>query len=140
MRYVRFMSQDELDKYKAGETLKNVTDWRKKGQVTSSIGFCFFGDDVAPEKRMEYLTGVVDLDCVAVFECIDGKMKKSSGRYRDPDKDVCVDPFDFLFNPPEMMRVDEYCTEMYSRETMRLVREGKVVDAFRRVIQWKDVN
>lgn len=65
-------------------------------------------------------------------------MKKSSGRYRDPDKDACVDLFDSLFNPPEMMRVDEYCTEMYSRETMRLVREGKVIDAFRRVIQWKD--
>ena len=137
MRYVRFMSQDELDKYKAGETLRNLTDWRKRAQVTSSVGFCFFDDAVKPEKRMEYLTGVVDLDCVAVFECIDGKMKKSSGRYRDPDKDVCVDLFDFLFNPPEMMRVDEYCTEMYSRETMRLVREGKVVDAFRRVIQWK---
>lgn len=30
MRYVRFMSQDELDKYKAGETLRNLTDWRKR--------------------------------------------------------------------------------------------------------------
>ena len=137
MRYVRFMSQDELDKYKAGETLRNLTDWRKRSQVTSSVGFCFFNDAVKPEKRMEYLTGVVNLDCVAVFECIDGKMKKSFGRYRDPDKDAGADLFDFLFKPPAMMSVDEYCTEMYSQKTMKLVREGKVVDAFRRVIQWK---
>ena len=138
MRYVRFMSGTELEKYKSGQTLKNVTDWRKKGQVTSSIGFCFFDDTVPPEKRIEYLTCVVDLDFVAVFECIDGKMKKSSGRYRDPDKDAGADLFDFLFKPPAMMSVDEYCTEMYSQKTMKLVREGKVVDAFRRVIQWKD--
>lgn len=30
MRYVRFMSGTELEKYKSGQTLKNVTDWRKK--------------------------------------------------------------------------------------------------------------
>ena len=85
MRYVRFMSQDELDKYKAGETLRNLTDWRKRSQVTSSVGFCFFDDAVKPEKRMEYLTGVVDLDCVAVFECIDGKMKAGGLTVRTDD-------------------------------------------------------
>lgn len=138
MKYVRFMSQDELDKYKSGKTLRNLTDWRKKSKVTNSVGFCFFDDTVPPENRMEYLTGVVDLDCVAVFECIDGKMKKSSGRYRDPDKDTYVGLFDFLFNPPKMKKVDEYCRKMYSRESMRLVREGKVKDAFGRVIQWKN--
>ena len=29
MRYVRFMSVNELEKFKQGETLENHTDWRK---------------------------------------------------------------------------------------------------------------
>ncbi len=133
MRYVRFMSYDELEKYMRGVKLVNNTDWRKKAQCTDSIGFCFFDDSKEPEERLEYLTGVVTMDCVAVFERISNKpMRKSKGRYRDPDKDIDI------FKPvPVMMTVDEYSVKSYSMEDMRPVRVGVVVDPyFDKRIEW----
>lgn len=131
MRYVRFMSVNELEKFKQGDTLKNNTDWKKQ-KNSGSVGFCFFGDDVRPEVRIEYLTGVVCMDRVAVFEPIEGEpMRVSLGLYRDPGKDS-------LFTyPPAMMLVTEYSIKEYSNKTMRLVKVGKVTDAFKRIIEWE---
>ncbi len=132
MRYVRFMSSNELEKFKQGEVLKNNTDWSKRA-LSRSIGFCFFGNNVEPEDRIEYLTGVVCMDRVAVFEPIEGEpLRVSQGRYRDPEKDS------LSTYPPKMMLVTEYSITEYSNKTMKLVRAGKVVDAFRRVIEWED--
>lgn len=36
MRYVRFMSIEELNKYLSGEKLKNNTVWRDRGNKTDS--------------------------------------------------------------------------------------------------------
>ena len=132
MRYVRFMSANELEKFRRGEVLKNNTDW-KKTKNSGSVGFCFFGDNVKPENRIEYLTGVVCMDRVAVFEPIEGEpMRVSQGLYRDPGNDS-------LFTyPPAMMLATEYSIKEYSNKTMKLVRAGKVVNAFRRVIEWED--
>lgn len=133
-RYVRFMSFEEFVKYMDGVVLVNRTDWRKAAQCTDSVGFCFFDDSVEPEKRIEYLTGVVAMDCVAIFERVsDEPMRKSQGRYRDPEKDQ--DIFN-LFALPPMMSVDEYSVESYSMVDMRLVRYGVVEDAFKRKIKW----
>ena len=136
MNYVRFMGFAELEKYLKGETLVNKTNWRKKAQCTNSIGFCFFDDSVEPEKRMEYLTGVVDLDCVAIFECKDErKLRKSYGRYRDPEKDILA------FFKPIMMSVPEYSVTRYDRDTMRIVKAGIVIDPYyKRLIEWVDFN
>lgn len=132
MRYVRFMSSNELEKFKQGKVLRNNTDWSKRSN-SGSVGFCFFGDNVKPEDRIKYLTGVVCMDQVAVFEPIGGKpLRISQGLYRDPEKDS-------LFTyPPKMMLVTEYSIKEYSNKTMKLVRAGKVVDTFRRVIEWED--
>lgn len=136
MKYVRFMGFEELEKYMKGETLVNKTDWRRKAQCTDSVGFCFFDDNVKPEKRMEYLTGVVDLDCVGVFECADEqKLRKSYGRYRDPERD------NLMFLRPAMMKVPEYSIERYDIHTMRPVKFGVVLDPyFNRSIEWLDLN
>lgn len=77
MRYVRFMSEYELKRFQAGEELVNDSDW-KKFNKSESIGFCFFDDEVTPEKRMEYVSGVVNLDRVVVFEHIGGEPLKKS--------------------------------------------------------------
>ena len=132
MRYVRFMSVNELEKFKQGEVLRNNTDWSKRAS-SGSVGFCFFGDNVKPEDRIEYLTGVVCMNRVAVFEPIGGEpLRISQGSYRDPEKDS-------LFTYPlAMIQVTEYSIKEYSNKTMRLVRAGKVVNAFRRVIEWED--
>ena len=132
MRYVRFMSSNELEKFKQGEVLKNNTDWSKRAN-SGSVGFYFFGDNVKPEDRIKYLTGVVCMDQVAVFEPIGGKpLRISQGLYRDPEKDS-------LFTyPPATMQVTEYSIKEYSNKTMKLVRAGKVVNTFRRVIEWED--
>ena len=61
MRYVRFMSSNELEKFKQGKVLRNNTDWSKRSN-SGSVGFCFFGDNVKPENRIGYLTGVVCMD------------------------------------------------------------------------------
>ena len=132
MRYVRFMSVNELEKFKQGEVLRNNTVWSKRAN-SGSVGFCFFGDNVKPEDRIKYLTGVVCMDQVAVFEPIGGKpLRISQGLYRDPEKDS-------LFTyPQKMMLVTEYSNKEYSNKTRKLVRAGKVVDTFRRVIEWED--
>lgn len=133
-RYVRFMSFEELMKYMGGRLLVNHTDWRKAAQCTDSVGFCFFDDSIPPEKRIEYLTGVVTMDCVAIFErTTDKPMRKSQGRYRDPEKDQNI--FNLLA-PPPMMSVDEYSVESYSMKDMRLAMCGVVEDAFKRRIKW----
>ena len=138
MRYVRFMSANELEKFKQGEILINTIDWKETSK-TQSVGFCFFDDSVPPESRIEYLTGVVNLDRVAVFERTDNRpMKKSVGGYRDPNQDMPDNLFDALFKPFAIMQVTEYSIKEYSNKTMRLVKTGKVVDAFRRVIEWED--
>lgn len=82
MRYVRFMSVNELEKFKQGEVLRNNTDWSKRAS-SGSVGFCFLGDNVKPEDRIEYLTGVVCMNRVAVFEPIGGEpLRISQGSYR----------------------------------------------------------
>lgn len=135
MKYVRFMGYSELEKLLKGENLVNNTDWRKRAMVTDSVGFCFFDDSIGPEERLEYLTGVCDLDCVIVCECAnEKKLRKSHGRYRDPEKDT------LLTLRPVMMDVPEYSITSYNRDIMRPVRVGVVVDPYYdRKIEWQEV-
>lgn len=139
MRYVRFMGIDELRKYFAGETLRNHTIWSETSG-TKSVGFCFFDELVSPEKRLEYLTGVVDLSLVAVFERLDSMpMRIAQGRYRNPDKDMKDgNILELLLTPPVTMRVKEYSTTEYSKESMKLVKVGRPLLGFgaKHEIKW----
>lgn len=139
MRYIRFMGEREFEKYLAGEQLENTTEWRKKANRTESVGFCFFDDVERPEKRMEYLTGVVDMEIVAVFEPIgDVWFKESEGMYRDPEQDIPIDILEALFSPVIMMPVKEYSLTQYSQENLRLVDYGRpcVTKECRHCIDW----
>lgn len=131
MKYVRFMGYSELTSYMQGKTLTNDTKWRQAGQCSDSEGFCFFDDSVRPEERMAYLTGIVTMDVVAIFErTSEEPMKKTQGRYRDPEKDRGI------FSPISMKFVDEYSVKNYSMNDMKLVDAGVVVGAFARKIRW----
>ena len=130
MKLVRFMSENELQKYMRGERLENRTDWRKAGWDSGSRGFCFFGDEVEPEERLSYAAGIVDISAVAEFEPLPFvrlEMTESVGTYRDPGKDapsleeLLLLPFE---NIPKM-RVREYSLQSYSNQVLRLIRAGK---------------
>lgn len=123
MRVFRFMSNDEFEKYLAGEKLINKTDHRKKYLYSNSKGFCFFEyldwdgcgvDGITPEYASEFLDGIASMDVVAVFETNQG-LAKSIGRYADPYGSF----FDTIW-------MDEYCTEEYSKDTFRLIKYGHV--------------
>lgn len=138
MRYVRFMSEYELKRFLEGEELVNDTDW-KTCKKTGSVGFCFFDDEVTPEKRMEYVSGVVNLDRVVVFERIGGEpLKKSFGQYRNPELDKPNNLFEAIFNPIIPMDVPEYSTKTYSQKTMKIVKIGKVTGILERKIEWEE--
>lgn len=125
MKFVRFMSLLEFEKYLRGELLRNETKWREEGMRSDSSGFCFFDDSVKPESRMDYLGGIVDMEVVAVFERISpAPMKKTYGHYRDPVRDVVNNLFEALFKPAAAMEVPEYSITSYSKNTMRLVAAG----------------
>lgn len=83
MRYVRFMSIEELGKYLRGEKLKNHTVWKDRGDKTDSVGFCFFDDSKSPEERLEYYSrGITcSTDVWAVFEQISGEPLRQCTEY-----------------------------------------------------------
>jgi len=112
-RYLWFMSSDEYDALMRGETLENETDHAKKAWSRSK-GFCFFpvgghDDDYAHsiDYYYEFASGIVSEDVCVVFESNGAELRESKGTYADP----CGGFFDTI-------RVEEFCTERYDRETM----------------------
>lgn len=137
MRLVRFMGAEEMEKYIAGLALVNRTNWMiDQYKATHSKGFCFFDDSVAPEKRMEYLTGIVDMTICAVFRPINtDKLRVSYRRYRDPDKDGKVMSLsEVLTRPIAYQSVKEYSLEQYSKRTMQLDKIGLCVPCEHRIV------
>lgn len=137
MRYVRFMSIEELEKYLRGEKLKNNTVWKDGGYKTDAVGFSFFDDSEPPQKRLEYYSRGITCttDVWAVFERIGGEpLRKCTGTYRDPKKDNASIKQKILealtaalcgkFPDIPTMEVTEYSTTEYSKETLRLVAVG----------------
>lgn len=133
MKVFRFMSQDEFDKYIAGEKLVNTTDHRKR--FSGSKGFCFFEymdwdddgvDGISPEYAYEFLSGVATMDVVAVFET-DVLLTKSHGRYANPYGSF----FDTIW-------MDEYCTTEYDNKSFHLIKYGPIErdDDFELKVVW----
>ena len=138
MRYVRFMSIEELGKYLRGEKLENHTVWKDRGDKTDSVGFFFFDDSEPPQKRLEYYSrGITcSTDVWAVFEQISGEpLRQCTGIYLDPEKDNAsieqkmLEAFTAVlcgkFPDIPTMEVTEYSTTEYSQETLRLVAVGR---------------
>lgn len=128
MKLIRFMSSGELAKYLNGDQLKNETNWKRAGQRSGSTGFCFFDDSEPPEKRLHYVSGIVNMQTVAVFETKGlrhSEIRKSAGVYRDPDRDTPAFEELLDFTNVKVKRVKEYCMKNYSHKTLRLLKIGK---------------
>ena len=128
MKYMRFMGQQEYETLMRGEVLTSRTDWREKGQKSTSKGFCFFDCLETPEERLPYLIGVIDAEdmyCV-IFREKGAGLRKSRGRYAKP-MDYTDAPQVFrTMNEQNMLHKTEYCTEQYSNRSMVPVRTGKL--------------
>lgn len=139
MRLIRFMSQGEFDALLSGETLHNTRDHhRYSGGRTNSVGFCFFDLSVPPEKRMEYLTGVVDMDAVVEIDT-NAKLKKGQGIYRDPDQDETSLVNVILGKESSPMKViREYSVTEYGLDTCKVIRIGKPLPLEHKII-WEEI-
>lgn len=132
MKYVRFMGPEELQKYETGQILENHTDWSRRG--STSKGFCFFSDTVPPEERIEYLTGVVDMQLCCIFEPVGPlAMTIGFGRYRDPERDTMEN---FVTGIIPTVTRKEYSIEWYSNKTLKLIQVGDC-DRWRHEIKWR---
>ena len=110
MKVFRFMSYEELRKYKNGENLYNNTKHQAK---TNSRGFCFFNiDDFKPEYAWIFIKGAISADVCAVFEVDESLLRKTYGIYNDPNKTL-EEILNWVIKP---MKVDEYCTAKYNNK------------------------
>lgn len=116
MKIFRFMSYEEFKKYMNGENLYNNKKYKAK---TNSIGFCFFDiKDFSPEFAWKFLKGAIFPDICVVFEVDETLLRKGYGIYSDPNKTL----YELMNFIPKMIRVSEYCTEKYNKETFKLVK------------------
>jgi hypothetical protein len=130
MKLIRFMGREELRKYLDGETLTNTTNWRAAGSRSDSRGFCFFDDSEPPEKRLPYVSGVVNTDVVVMFETVPFakiELLESLGTYRDAEKDMPTWTELLTFSNLKMKKVWEYSLMEYSNQILRVLKFGKPV-------------
>lgn len=140
MRLIRFMGAVELNKYLNGETLTNITDWRKAGQRSGSRGFCFFDDSETPEERLPYVSGVVDTELVVTFEVVPFAkidLHEGFGRYRDTEKDMPTLEELLTFANIKFKKVREYSLMEYSNQNLRLLNVGKPIRGDGWEIDWE---
>lgn len=103
----RFCSMKEFEAYQRGDMLINNTDHRvKRGNATSSVGFCFFVED--PEEAKHWLSGIVDFDYCITVEVDESDVRKSWGRYADSKLE-------------KAMIKEEYCSKSYDNYRFRLL-------------------
>lgn len=101
----RFMSDHEYNKLVLGERLINRHDHaRERGQLTTSVGFCFFPEE--PADAIHWLSGCVNCDVCVTLDIPDHLLTKSVGTYRDPKSDL------FSYRQPKVKRT-EYCLQEY---------------------------
>ena len=128
MRLIRFMGAVEQNKYLNGETLTNITDWRKAGQRSGSRGFCFFDDSETPEERLPYVSGVVDTSLVAVFDTVPFarlELMESLGTYRDTERDLPTLKELLTFSNLQFKKVREYSALQYNSQILHIVKVGR---------------
>lgn len=108
----RFMSEAEYECLIAGGRLMNATDHAKeRGQLTTSVGFCFFAEN--PDEAIHWLSGCTYPDWCVTLEFPDGMLRETSATYRDPDKDNLMEGPILGGNRPTMQK-REWCCTMYS--------------------------
>jgi len=114
----RFMSNEEFEKYKAGE----IIEGRRQKSESDSFGkyvICFMpiGGDITdmseiecePERAYEYLDGIVSDEICAVFQASDDIFEKGRGKYLNP------------YDVPAFMRVQEVYSPLYQKNDFTLL-------------------
>lgn len=140
MRLIRFMGSEELRKYLNGDKLINATKWRAAGMASDSRGFCFFDDSEPPEKRLPYVSGVVDTELVVTFEVVPFAkidLHEGFGRYRDTEKDMPTLEELLTFANIKFKKVREYSLMEYSNQNLRLLNVGKPIRGDGWEIDWE---
>lgn len=120
MKFYRYCSREEYQKFQRGELLENLTQYRDDCQ-----GFCFFSfkDLQEAQHTLHQLTGIVTPEMLMILET-NKPLNKSQGKYAKPlPKDA--DFFDF-FNPLLAEMKDEYCTTAYNKEDFKLLEAYEV--------------
>lgn len=129
MKLFRFMSMQELIKYKNGETLiNNINHNKDSGLKSSSIGFCFLNyAQYKPEEAYHFILccngKLFQYDVCAIFETDRNNVRLTRARYAEP------------INPNKYYRrlerksfiAKEYCTTEYSKEKFKLLEYAKPV-------------
>jgi hypothetical protein len=125
MKIFRFMSNDEFQKFQAGEVLENTVHHQGK---TNSVGFCFLNiKEFAPEKAMHFLSGIVSFDICAVFET-EKKLQKTYGIYAKPIKstgNLRLDLMNLYMRLSDKFTANEYCTTKYDNKNFKLIKYSK---------------
>lgn len=104
-RLIRFMSEEELEKYLGDKPLENNTVFEQSG----SKGFCFFdADDIDPFTAQHILAGIATMDYMVEFmveERTVERMTKGKGTYHKPHQPM----FDTC-------KITEYSTTSYNKK------------------------
>lgn len=110
----RFMSKREFDALMTGQKLVNTTDHGAQGEMSSSVGFCFFPEE--PSEAIHWLSFIVDADVCVTMEIPGHLVTASKGRYRDVEKDKGS-----LLSEPPMLWRTEYCLTEYSLQQVHVL-------------------
>lgn len=111
MKFFRFMSFKELDKFLLGNVLENNIKFSEYNAKTNSSGFCFMSfQELKPEFSYNFLSGVVSNDVCVIFET-KNKLKKTYGIY--------ADPFGGFF---DTITQNEYCINKYSNKNFKIIQ------------------
>lgn len=121
------MSRQEYDRLMAGQTLRNTTDHKAEGNISGSVGFCFFPED--PAEAIEWLSFLVDAQYCVTMEIPDGLVRESKGRYRD----IAADEGRGIFDEVPMLWRKEYCATEYSLSQIRILSVTQEYEDFSRI-------
>ena len=129
MKVFRFMSLIELGLFLNEELLINNTD-HSKGNKTNSKGFCFLSlGQYKPEIALHFLIGAIaEPELCAVFEVDRKELIKSYGIYAKVtslEENTPERLQKAISGTIEKMKVDEFCTQSYSKENFKLLKYAK---------------
>lgn len=125
MKVFRFMSNNEFNKFRNGDTLTNTTKFQGR---TNSEGFCFLNfDEYKPEYACHFLHGAIgafpmekmfEAGICAVFEVDDKLLKQTYGKYLKP---LTLEEYK-KHKTRDMFTAKEYCTTTYNNKDFKLIK------------------
>lgn len=110
-RFIRFMSELELEKFLKGEEL--VNEKVHNGRIKGSFGFCFFDSEKIDLITANHLLmGIATLEYMVEFmvedDIADKILTRSKGAYHWPNTPLT-----------QTTILEEYCTKTYNRKDFK---------------------